>query len=116
MLRYLFERRINETYAEMDYENAVSLMQSLARWADTINPDMGSSVREGMEETLTVIKLQVSPLPYKSVYSTNPIESLNATFARYCHRVKKWRSGDMRKRWLAAAIMIAEERIHRIRG
>lgn len=110
------ERRVDEAYAEMDYKKAVSLMHSLARWADTINPDMGSSVREGMEETLTVIKLQVSPLLYKSVYSTNPIESLNGTFARYCHRVKKWRGGDMRKRWLAAAIMIAEERMHRIRG
>lgn len=110
------ERRVNEAYDETDYDKSVSLMNSLARWADTINPDMASSIREGMNETLTVIKLQVSPLLYKSVYSTNPIESLNSTLERYCHRVKKWRGGDMRKRWLAAAIMIAEERMHRIRG
>jgi hypothetical protein len=36
-------------------------MNSLSAWADRINPDMGVSVREGMEETLTVIRLGVSP-------------------------------------------------------
>ncbi len=90
-------------------------MDSLARWAEKINPDMAGSVREGMEETLTVIRLDVSPLLYKTVYSTNPIESLNSAFERFSHRVKRWRNGDMKKRWLAAAIIQAEERMHRVR-
>lgn len=110
------ERRIDEAYAERDYEKARSILNSLARWADKFNPDMGASVREGMDETLTVIRLNVSPLLYKSVSSTNPIESLNSTFERFCHRVKKWRGGDMKKRWLASAILMAEERMHRIHG
>jgi putative transposase len=110
------ERRINEAYAERDYEKARSMMMSLASWSDKINPDMGGSVREGMEETLTVIRLGVSPFLYKTVYSTNPIESLNSSLEQFSHRVKKWRSGDMKKRWLAAAIVKAEERMHRVRG
>jgi len=91
-------------------------MDSLMRWSEKINPDMAGSVREGMEETLTVIRLEVSPLLYKTVYSTNPIESLNSAFERFSHRVKKWQNGDMKKRWLAAAIIQAEERMHRVRG
>jgi putative transposase len=110
------ERRIDEAYAERDYEKARSLMDSLAQWAEKINPDMAGSVREGTEETLTVIRLDVSPLLYKTVYSTNPIESLNSTFERFARRVKKWGAGDMKKRWLAAAILKAEERMHRVRG
>jgi len=110
------ERRISEAYAEREYPKAISAMQSLASWADTINPDMGRSVREGMEETLTVIRLGVSPLLYKTVCSTNPIESLTSLLERFAHRVKKWRSGDMKKRWLASAILKAEERMHRVRG
>ncbi len=110
------ERRIDEAYAERDYEKARSLMDSLARWSEKINPDMAGSIREGMEEMLTVIRLDVSPLLYKTVYSTNPIESLNSAFERFSHRVKKWRNGDMKKRWLAAAIIQAEERMHRVRG
>lgn len=110
------ECRIDDAYAEQDYESARSKMVSLASWADRINPDMGGSVREGMEETLTVIRLGVSPFLYKTVYSTNPIESLNSTFERFAHRVKNWRDGDMKKRWLAAAVMNAEERMHRVRG
>ncbi len=110
------ERRINEAYTERDYDKACSMMMSLASWADRINPDMGGSVREGMEDTLTVIRLNVSPFLYKTVYSTNPIESLNSSLERFSHRVKKWHGGDMKKRWLAAAIIKAEERMHRVRG
>lgn len=108
--------RLDEAYQERDYDNACLKMQSLARWADKINPDMAGSVREGMEETLTVIRLNVSPLLYKTVYSTNPIESLNSSFERFAHRVKNWRSGDMKKRWLAAAILKAEKKMHHVRG
>jgi transposase-like protein len=115
-MREEVERRIDDAYAEQDYESARSKMNSLSAWADRINPDMGGSVREGMEETLTVIRLGVSPFLYKTVYSTNPIESLNSAFERFAHRVKNWRGGDMKKRWLAAAVMNAEERMHRVRG
>lgn len=80
------ERRINEAYAEQDYERARAQLYSFAKWADSINPDMGRSVREGMEETLTVIKLGVSPYLYKTVYSTNPIESLNSSLERFANR------------------------------
>jgi transposase-like protein len=110
------EKRINEVYAEMDYEKARIMMISFASWADKINPDMGRSVREGMEETLTIIRLGVSPYLYKSVYSTNPIESLNSSLERFSHRVKRWGKGDMKKRWLASAILQSEERMHRLRG
>jgi transposase-like protein len=110
------DRRIEEVYAERDYEKARSSMESLAKWAEKINPDMAGSIREGMEETLTVIRLDVPPFLYKTLYSTNPIESLNSSLERFAHRVKKWRSGDMKKRWLAAAIIQAEERMHRVRG
>lgn len=110
------ERRIDEAYAEKDYEKARSQMESLARWAKKLNPDMAGSVREGLEETLTVIKLGVTPLLYKTVYSTNPIESLNSSFEQFTHRVKKWHGGDMKKRWLAAAILKAEKRMYRVRG
>lgn len=30
--------------------------------------------------------------------------------------MKKWRDGNMKKRWRAAAILQAEERMHRVRG
>ncbi len=110
------ERRVDEAYAEKDYEKARTLMESLAKWAGKINPDMAGSVREGMDETLTVLQLNVSPLLYKTLYSTNPIESLNSTLERFARRVKKWRDGDMKKRWLAATILQAEKRMHRVRG
>ena len=91
------ERRIDEVYAEQDYEKAHSMMNSLARWSEKIHPDIAGSVREGLDETLTVIRLGVSPLLYKTVYSTNPIESLNSSLEYFARRVKRWRGGDMRR-------------------
>jgi transposase-like protein len=110
------ERRLKEAYAERDYLKAKAAMHALASWAEKINPDMGRSVREGMEETLTVVRLGVSPFLYKTVCSTNPIESLNSSLERFAHRVKKWRGGDMKKRWLASAMIKTEKRMHRVRG
>lgn len=110
------ERRVNEAYAEQDYEKARAQLNSFAKWADKINPDMGNSIREGLEDTLTVIRLEVPPFLYKTVYSTNPIESLNSSFANFTRRVKNWRGGDMKKRWLAASIVDAEKRMYKVRG
>lgn len=110
------EKKLNEVYAQMDYAKAFAAIKSFADWAYKQNPDMGKSVLEGMEESLTVIKLKVPPLLYQSVYSTNPIESLNSLFERFGRRVIRWRNGDMKKRWIAAAILQAEERMNRIRG
>ncbi len=31
-------------------------------------------------------------------------------------RVKRWRGGDMRLRWTAAGLLMAEKQFHRIRG
>lgn len=96
----------------MDYDSARAMMVSSASWADKVNPDMGRSIREGIEETPTVIKLGVSPYLYNTLYSNNPIVSLNSSIERFSHRVKKWSKDDMKKRWLAAAILQSEERIH----
>ena len=115
-MREEVKSRIEEAYAERDYDKACLQMESLERWAKKINPDIAGSIREGLDETLTIIKLEVTPLLYKTLYSTNPIESLNSTFERFTRRVKKWRGGDMKKRWLAAAILKAENRMNRVRG
>jgi len=106
-MRNEVERRINEAYSEREYQKAKSAMNALESWAEKINPDMGRSVREGMEETLTVVRLSVSPFIYKTVCSTNPIESLNSSLERFAHCAEEWRSGDMRKRRLSSAILKA---------
>lgn len=50
-------------------------MKTTARWLERLNPDAAASLREGMEETLTVVRLGVPELLRRTLATTNPIES-----------------------------------------
>jgi putative transposase len=108
--------RLQDAWSTSNYEEAKGKLQALAIWADRINPDLAASIREGMDNTLTVVKLGVGALLMKSISNTNVIESLNSQFETFAQRVKKWQDGDMRKRWLCAAAIQAEMRMNRVRG
>ena len=51
------ERRLSEAYHETGYEAAKASLEARARWLERISADAASSLREGLEETLTVVRL-----------------------------------------------------------
>ena len=52
----------------------------------------------------------------KTLCSTNPCETM-IEIVRYTQRnVKRWQDGDMRKRWTAAGMLVAEQQFRRIIG
>ena len=51
------ERRLWGGYHETGYEAARASLEATARWLERINPDAASSLREGLEETLAVVRL-----------------------------------------------------------
>ncbi len=52
----------------------------------------------------------------RTLSTTNPIENLNGSIRDVGRRVKRWRSGSMIKRWVAASILEAERGFHRVKG
>ena len=110
------DRRLSEAYRERDYSRALSLLHATANWLKGINPSAAHSLEEGLEETITVIRLGVSELLQKSLSSTNVIESALGTSEGLTGRVKRWRRGHMRWRWCASGLMLAEAGFHRVRG
>ena len=79
-------------------------------------PDAAASLREGLEDTLTLMRLGIDGQLAKTLSSTNPCESL-IEIVRYTQRnVKRWQDGDMRKRWTAAGMLVAEQQFRRIIG
>ncbi len=79
-------------------------------------PDAASSLREGMDDTLTLMRLGITGQLAKTLASTNPCESM-IEIVRYTQRnVKRWQDGDMRKRWTAAGMLVAEQQLRRIIG
>jgi putative transposase len=87
-----------------------------ASWLDRLNPDAAASLREGMEETLTVVKLGLPPALQRTFVTTNPIESAFSVVRRVTSRVTRWRDGNMRLRWCSAGLLRAEQKFRRIKG
>jgi putative transposase len=109
-------RRLSEAYGEDDYDRARALLKQTAVWLDRINPDAAASLREGMEETLTVVRLGVHRALRKTLASTNVIESAFSVAEEVTRRVKRWRAGNMRGRWCAAGLLHAEQHFRRVDG
>jgi putative transposase len=110
------ERRLSEAYHETDYATAKASLEATARWLDRLNADAASSLREGLEETLTVVKLGVPGVLRRTLATTNPIESALSVTRRVTARVTRWRDGDMRRRWCVAGLLRAEAKFRRVKG
>ena len=98
-------RQLALAYGETDYQRALKLLQTNARWLERISPDAAASLREGMEETLTVVKLDFPEWLRRTLATTNPIESALSVTRRVTARVTRWRDGDMRLRWCTAGLL-----------
>jgi putative transposase len=109
-------RQLNAAYHETDYDQALKGLKTTARWLERLNPDAAASLREGMEETLTVVRLGVPELLRRTLATTNPIESAFSVAENVTRRVKRWRDGDMRQRWCIAGLLRAESKFHRVKG
>jgi len=108
--------RMRAAWALTDAELAEQRMQLLASELDRTWPDAAGSLREGMDDTLTLMHLGIGGQLAKTLCSTNPCESM-IEIVRYTQRnVKRWRDGDMRKRWTAAGMLVAEQQFRRIIG
>ena len=108
--------RIRAAWALSDAELAEQRLELLASELDRTWPDAAGSLREGMADTLTLMRLGITGKLATTLSSTNPCESMIET-VRYTQRnVKRWQDGDMRKRWTAAGMLVAEQQFRRIIG
>jgi transposase-like protein len=110
--RYQIEirQRMNEAYATKDYEHAKSALESCVRDLRKINPSAARSLEEGLEETLTLHRLELPMALRVSLSTTNVIESGLFMIRHKCQRVMRWRDGDHVQRWTAAALLEAESK------
>src|SRR5215217_2386154 len=108
--------RIRAAWALTDAELAEQRLELLASELDRTWPDAAGSLREGLADTLTLMRLGITGKLAQTLCSTNPCESM-IEIVRYTQRnVKRWRDGDIRKRWTAAGMLVAEQQFRRIIG
>lgn len=109
-------RRLSEAYNEASYTQAKRLLDDTVGWLKRLSPDAAASLEEGLEETLTVVRLGLPDLLRRTLSSTNVIESALSVTRTVTARVKRWRDGDMRRRWASAGLVRAETKFRRVKG
>jgi transposase-like protein len=107
---------LSQAYAANSYTTAERQLKNLARTLASERPGAAESVREGLEETLTVKKLGLAGRLERSLATTNPIENMNGTVRRISNRVKRCRGGSMALRWVAGAMLEAKRGFRRLKG
>src|SRR3954449_13405130 len=109
-------RRLRAAWALDDLDRALDQLRTLAGELAHTHPGAAASLREGMEDTLTVTRLKVRGRLKRTLASTNPCESMIETVRRTSRNVKRWQSGDMCLRWTAAGMLEAERQFRKIIG
>jgi putative transposase len=111
---------VNRTLRDAwEAKNPTLAKKQLVRLAASLaarHPGAAASLREGLDETLTVQGLGVTGTLYRTLRTSNPIENLNGLIASYTRNVKRWRDGAMTLRWVASALSDAAGRMRKLKG
>jgi transposase-like protein len=115
-LKSLVQRRMRDAYHAESALAAQAQLETLAGEFDRTHPGAANSLREGLTETLTVLRLDVPPTLARTLRSTNTIESMISICRDHATNVKRWRDGQMALRWCAAGMVEAGKQFRRVNG
>jgi putative transposase len=107
---------LQRAYRSADVATATRLLRDLAKRLEVDHPSAAESVREGLEETLTIIALGLADSLRRSLSTTNAAESLISRTRHVKRNVKRWRGGQMVLRWVAAGVLEAVKGFRRLKG
>ncbi len=109
-------RKLRQGWPNPDPAAARTELEALARALGRKHPGAAASLREGLSETLTVTRLGIGGPLLKTVFSTNPVESMIEIVREHASNVKRWRDGEMTLRWAAAGMESARSQFRRVKG
>jgi putative transposase len=115
-LRVSVGRKMTDAYHAASALEAEAALLALAKELDRTHPGAAASLREGLEDTLTVLRLGVPPTLARTLRSTNTIESMISVCREHSANVKRWRDGQMALRWCAAGMVEAGKQFRRVNG
>jgi putative transposase len=115
-MRSPVEKRIRKAYHADSALEAEAQLTALAKELDKTHPGAAGSLREGLHETLTVLRLDVPPTLARTLRSTNAVESMISISRDHARNVKHWRDGQMALRWCAAGMREASKQFRRVNG
>jgi transposase-like protein len=114
--RTFIARKLRAAWANTDADASERELRGLARALESAHPGAAGSIREGLEETLTITRLGLPPSLHRTFKTTNPIESMISIVRDATRNVKRWRDGKMALRWIAAGMLEAERQFRKVDG
>lgn len=108
--------KMRAAYQSDDHLQAEADLRAVAADLRKAHPGAAGSLLEGLEETLTVVRLGLPPILRSTLRSTNAIESMIEICRDHSSNVKRWRDGDMVLRWCAAGMGEAAKQFRRVKG
>ena len=114
--RKMAHRRFQVALEQNSYEDARRMLLDFEKWLRSINESAADSLKEALEEILTLHRLKVSAALRKTLTSTNPIENMFSTVRDCENNIKRYRGSTMSQRWLAAVLLFCEKGFRRIKG
>jgi transposase-like protein len=115
-LRPSVREALRQAYGCGDGARAKRLLGNLIRRLRDDHPSAAASLEEGLDETLTVLRLGLPRKLERVLCTTNPVENLIGSVRGLGGRVKRWRDGRMIVRWTVAAVADAATRFRRVQG
>lgn len=112
----IWRAKLRAAYKHIRYEAAKNALMKLYDELYDINPSAASSLKEGLEDTLTLHRLELHAELGKSLSSTNCIESVMSQLGQYTDKVDRWRGGNHIQRWAASGLLALEPRLNKVRG
>jgi hypothetical protein len=110
------KRAMNDARSAADADLAREQLARLASSLQAKHPEAADSLREGLEETLTVQALGIDGARHRTLRTIVHIDNLNGPLASDCRNVKRWGDGQTVLRWVASGYSAAAERMRNLRG
>lgn len=103
-----YRRSLNKAYGSDTYQEAKDQLEAIIRELKAVNVSTSRSLQEGLEETLTLHRLELTEYFRRSFSTTNGIENVNSQLGKYLKKVKHWKTSVQRYRWIACGLLESE--------
>ncbi len=97
-------------------DEGMAKIEKMASWLEREYPSAAASLREGLEETFTINRLELPPSLHRCLATTNLIESPQSGVRKRTGNVSRWRDGQMVLRWVAGAYLLTEKHFKKLMG
>ena len=108
--------KLQDAYNKSTYQEAKDALAAIEKELRHLNLNAVNSLKEGLEETLTLHQLGLYDHLGRSFKTTNCMESINRQLGKYTDRVCYWKNSEQKQRWVASALLEIEPKLRKVHG